>query len=200
MSLAALCFQLALLAVLASQVAPRGAGRGRHTAARHMTVTPIYFAPKPVEATPPAAAPLALAPTPPPPPLVAKPTPAPQPDARADAKDDVNSDGEEQASVEAPAMDLEHFHHQIQSAQPVFTPDPPILHGNFPDPARGKDVVLEIVISEQGTVVAAEVVQPIGYGLEEAIVQGLSQWVFIPAKVNGIAVASRQQLLFHFPG
>jgi TonB family protein len=92
------------------------------------------------------------------------------------------------------------FHHQFKTALPVFTPDPPILRAKFPEPARGKDIVIEIVINDQGAIQQATVLQGIGYGVEESIMQTLRQWIFVPAKVNGMPIASQRQLRFHFPG
>ncbi len=92
------------------------------------------------------------------------------------------------------------FHHQFKTALPVFTPDPPILRANFPEPARGKDIVIVIVINDQGAIQQATVLQGIGYGVEESIMQTLRQWIFVPAKVNGMPIASQRQVRFHFPG
>jgi TonB family protein len=92
------------------------------------------------------------------------------------------------------------FNHQIKTALPVFTPDPPIMHGEIPGPARGKDLVVEVVIDDQGSIVQATVLQGIGFGVENSIMETLRRWIFVPAKVNGMGVASRRQLRFHFPG
>ena len=91
-------------------------------------------------------------------------------------------------------------HHQIKSALPVFTPEPPILHGGFPEPARGKEVVMNVVINEEGSIVAVKVLQGIGYGVENSIVETLRRWIYVPAKVNGKAIASQKELRFQFPG
>jgi len=91
-------------------------------------------------------------------------------------------------------------HHQVKTALPVFTPDPPILHGEIPEPARGKDVVMNVIINEEGSIVAVKVLQGIGYGVENSIVETLRKWIYVPAKVNGKAIASQQELRFHFPG
>jgi TonB family protein len=92
------------------------------------------------------------------------------------------------------------YHHMIKSALPVFTPEPPILRGEFPEAARGKEVVLNVVINEQGSITFVQVIQGIGDGVEQQIVDTLKRWVYVPAKVNGKAIASQQQLRFHFPG
>jgi len=47
--------------------------------------------------------------------------------------------------------------------------------------------------------VQTRVLQTVGYGLEVVVVDTLRQWRFIPAKVDGVAVASRQDVHFHFP-
>lgn len=91
-------------------------------------------------------------------------------------------------------------HHQIKAALPVFTPDPPILRGEIPEPARGKDVVMNVIINEEGSIIAVKVLQGIGYGVENSIVETLRKWIYVPAKVNGKAIASQKELRFHFPG
>ena len=66
--------------------------------------------------------------------------------------------------------------------------------------ARGKDVVMEVMIDDQGSIVFAKVVQGVGNGVEQSIVETLRRWIFVPAKINGVAVASQRQLTFHLPG
>ncbi len=92
------------------------------------------------------------------------------------------------------------FHHQVKNALPVFTPEPEILHGQFPEPARGKEVVLKVVINAEGSIVKVTVLQGIGHGVEQSIVETLKRWIYVPAKFNGIAIASQQELRFQFPG
>lgn len=92
------------------------------------------------------------------------------------------------------------MHHMMKSAMPVFTPDPPILHSEVPDFARGKDVVLDVLIDEQGSIVQVGVLQGVGNGVENSIVETLRRWIYVPAKINGYPISSRQQLRFHFPG
>jgi len=92
------------------------------------------------------------------------------------------------------------MHHQVKHATPIFTPDPPILHAEVPEPARGKDVVMTLYINEEGSIAAVKVEQGIGYGVENAIVETLKRWLYVPAKFNGKAIASQQQVRFHFPG
>jgi len=88
--------------------------------------------------------------------------------------------------------------HDVRVALPVVAPDPPINRSRLPDWIRG-DVVVEITIDEQGNVTNTVVLEKVGFGLEDKIVATLRQWHFTPAKVDGVAVASRQDVHFHFP-
>lgn len=215
---ASLCLQVAVLLAVAGQQYSQMSGPSIRHESAHAAVTPIYFQrdlpatpsdPEPAPAAEPATPEVAA-------PEVATKAQADQEEASntgatgaetsADAGDaSGDSNGEGLAPFASWSMNSKPsgfvvFHHQIKNALPVFTPDPPILHANAPAPARGKDVVLEVVIDDQGSIVQAKVLQGIGYGVEISIVQTLSQWIFVPAKVNGMPIASRQQLRFHFPG
>jgi len=88
--------------------------------------------------------------------------------------------------------------HDVRVALPVVAPDPPINRSRLPDWIRG-DVVVEVTIDEQGNVTNTVVLEKVGFGLEDKIVATLRQWHFTPAKVDGVAVASRQDVHFHFP-
>lgn len=88
--------------------------------------------------------------------------------------------------------------HDVRVALPVVAPDPPIMRAKLPDWLRG-DVVVEVTIDEQGNVVKTVVLQTVGFGLEETVVATLKQWRFTPAMIDGVAVASRQDVYFHFP-
>jgi len=88
--------------------------------------------------------------------------------------------------------------HDVRVAISVVAPDPPIVRAKLPEWIRG-DVVVEITIDEKGDVVAARLLHSVGFGLDEIVVETLRHWHFIPAKVDGIAVASREDVHFHFP-
>ncbi|HEU5401535.1 MAG TPA: energy transducer TonB [Terriglobales bacterium] len=89
--------------------------------------------------------------------------------------------------------------HDVRVALPVIAPDPPILHSKLPDWLRG-DVIIEVTIDEQGNVVKTKVLKTVGFGIEDIVTATLRQWRFSPAKIDGISVASRQDVYFHFPG
>ncbi len=88
--------------------------------------------------------------------------------------------------------------HDVRVAISVVAPDPPIVRARLPQWIRG-DLVVEVTIDEKGDVVATRVLQSVGFGLDEIVVDTLRHWRFIPAKVDGIAVASREDVHFHFP-
>jgi protein TonB len=78
-----------------------------------------------------------------------------------------------------------------------FFPDPKPDLSALPHGTRG-DVVLEIVIDEEGKVVDAQVDQGLGHGVDEAVMAVVQTWTFYPATRADKAVPSKQQLLFHF--
>ena len=60
-------------------------------------------------------------------------------------------------------------------------------------------MVVEVTIDENGSVVKTKVLQTVGYGIDQICVATLLQWRFTPAKIDGVSVASRQDVYFHFP-
>ena len=63
----------------------------------------------------------------------------------------------------------------------------------------GRDVVIEVTIDSQGNVVETKIVQAIGHGIDEKIEATLRQWHYQPATLDGVPVASRHDVHFHFP-
>ena len=85
----------------------------------------------------------------------------------------------------------------VTLAMAKFYPPPKPDLSVLPHGTRG-DVVVEIVIDEDGKVVDTKVDQGLGHGLDEAVMAVLQTWTFYPATKAGKPVASEQQLLFHF--
>ncbi len=222
--LASLCLQFAALAVLCCLPPPPGTGAYlRSSAVPASAVTPIYFSKESAPLAPAVAkpapeiaqikpetkpAPAAITPAPVAPAAVAQTQVAQAETAQAapdGATADGSADGDGQALAPFPAWGMNAMssfagmHHMMKAALPVFTPDPPILHGQVPEAARGKDVVMEVMIDERGEIVFAKVVQGVGNGVEQSIVETLRSWIFVPAKINGVAIASQRQLTFHLP-
>ncbi len=207
----ALLTQCALLALL---LLLGGLGGGRHRAhiarasAHPHDMTDIYFQPPEQQTPPPAAdsqapelAELTPAPTP-----VAKPAPAADDATRTDdakATDEAASGDDMTAQlweIDAEPETMVVMQHTVSTAQPIFTPEPPILRHNPPASERGKDVVLEVLIAPDGSIATLTVVQGVDYDAVVAIAETLKNWRFEPAKFAGHAVPSRRQLSFHFPG
>jgi len=83
-------------------------------------------------------------------------------------------------------------------ALPLKFPDPHVSASELPPGVTG-DVVVEVTIDVAGNVVSKKVLQSIGYGIDEKVLAVLENWRFRPARVNGMPVASRQDVHFHFP-
>jgi len=88
--------------------------------------------------------------------------------------------------------------HEVHVAFPVVFPDPPVTRSELPRDLKG-DVIVEVTIDADGNVVETRVVQAIGYGIDEKIVAALRQWRYQPATLDGVPVASKHDVHFHFP-
>jgi periplasmic protein TonB len=85
----------------------------------------------------------------------------------------------------------------VSVAMADFYPEPRPDLSTLPHGTRG-DVVIDIVIDEEGKVVDTHVDQGLGHGVDEAVMAVIQTWTFTPATKAGKPVASKQQLLFHF--
>lgn len=111
-----------------------------------------------------------------------------------------------EAKVQAPAMGSPHGDSNIGPvygdgafpALPVRFPDPHVSADELPAGVAG-DVVVEVTIDVAGNIVKKKVLVSIGYGIDEKVLSVLEQWRFRPATINGMPVASRQDVHFHFP-
>jgi TonB family protein len=92
----------------------------------------------------------------------------------------------------------------VPVAKPVVVP-PRLIYFHeavYPEAARKQklaaDVPLRLVIEVDGSVGKAEVLEPVGNGLDEAAVEAAKRFVFTPAQRNGVAVAAAIQYLYRF--
>jgi periplasmic protein TonB len=85
----------------------------------------------------------------------------------------------------------------VTVAMANFDPAPKPDLSVLPHGTRG-DVLLDIVIDEDGKVVDAQLDGGLGHGVDEAVIAVVQTWTFTPATKAGKPVASKQQLLFHF--
>ena len=88
--------------------------------------------------------------------------------------------------------------HEVHVAYPVVYPDPPVARAELPRDLQG-DVIIEVTIDSQGNVVEIRILQAIGHGIDEKIVATLRQWRYQPATLDGVPVASKHEVHFHFP-
>jgi TonB family protein len=88
--------------------------------------------------------------------------------------------------------------HEVHVALPVVFPDPAVARSELPRDLKG-DVIVEVTIDALGNVVETKLVQAIGHGIDEKIVAALRQRHYQPATLDGVPVASKQDVHFHFP-
>jgi TonB family protein len=88
--------------------------------------------------------------------------------------------------------------HEVHVAYPIVYPDPPVARSELPRDLQG-DVVIEVTIDSQGNVVETRILQAIGHGIDEKIMATLRQWRYQPATLDGVPVASKHDVHFHFP-
>jgi TonB family protein len=88
--------------------------------------------------------------------------------------------------------------HEVHVAYPVVFPDPRVARAELPRDLQG-DVIVEVTIDAQGNVVETKLLQAIGHGIDEKIVAALRQWRYKPATLDGVPVASKHDVHFHFP-
>ena len=88
--------------------------------------------------------------------------------------------------------------HEVHVAYPIVFPDPPVARAQLPPDLNG-DVIIEVTIDSTGNVVETKIVQAIGHGIDEKIAATLRQWHYRPATLDGVPVASKHDVHFHFP-
>ena len=79
----------------------------------------------------------------------------------------------------------------------VVHPSPRPDLSQLPAGTRG-DVIVDVVIDKRGRVAKFTMTLGLGHGVDETVLAAIQQWTFQPATRNGAAVASEQELLFHY--
>lgn len=87
---------------------------------------------------------------------------------------------------------------EVKPALPVTFQDLKIPRSDLPSGVQG-DVIVEITIDAQGTVVEEKLLQGLDPGVDERVIAVLHDWRFHPATRNGIAISSKHDVHFHFP-
>ncbi|HZU22099.1 MAG TPA: energy transducer TonB [Terriglobales bacterium] len=87
---------------------------------------------------------------------------------------------------------------EVKPALPIVGPVPVISRNEMPPGVEGS-VIIEITIDERGNLTGTKLVQRLGYGIDERVLSALQKWHFKPATRDGVAIASQQLCVFHFP-
>jgi TonB family protein len=87
---------------------------------------------------------------------------------------------------------------EVKPALPVAFQDLKIPRSELPSGIQG-DVVVEITIDAQGTVVEERLLQGLGHQVDDRVIAVLRDWRFHPATRNGVAIPSKHDVHFHFP-
>jgi TonB family protein len=87
---------------------------------------------------------------------------------------------------------------EAKPAIPLVFPDPSV----YPWQLKGLqgDVIVEVTIDERGNVTATKILQSLQQDVDEKVIATLRGWRFRPASMDGVAISSRQDVHFHFPG
>lgn len=86
---------------------------------------------------------------------------------------------------------------EVRPALPVVSPDPHVAADELGG-LQG-DVVVEVTIDENGNVVQKVVVQSLTPAIDGKVLEALENWRFRPATRNGVPIASKQDVYYHFP-
>lgn len=85
---------------------------------------------------------------------------------------------------------------EIRPALPIVSPDP--VFGSDLVGVEG-DVIIEVTIDEQGTIVQKVVLHSLGPAVDDRVLAALEKWHFTPASKNGVPIPSKQDVYYHFP-
>jgi periplasmic protein TonB len=88
---------------------------------------------------------------------------------------------------------------EARPAFSVVSPDPPIFPWQLPNGLTG-DVIVEVTVDDQGAVTDTRLLQSLKPDIDDKVVATLRNWRFHPASVDGVAIPSRVDVHFHYPG
>lgn len=86
---------------------------------------------------------------------------------------------------------------EVRPALPVVSPDPRVAADDLGG-LQG-DVIVEVTIDEKGNIVQKVVIQSLAPAIDGKVLEALENWRFRPATRNGVAIASKQDVYYHFP-
>ena len=85
--------------------------------------------------------------------------------------------------------------YEIRPALPMYAFDPVLGPGDL---AHEGDEVVEITIDESGNVIQTVVLESLGPAVDAKVLAVLQSWRFHPATRDGLAIASKQDVHYHF--
>jgi protein TonB len=85
----------------------------------------------------------------------------------------------------------------VTVALATFFPNPQPDLSRLPHGTRG-DVIVDVVIDEQGKIVETQVAHSMGDAIDQTVLATIQTWTFKPATKDGVPVPSEQELLFHY--
>ena len=86
---------------------------------------------------------------------------------------------------------------EVRIALPVVSTDPFVDRSELG--GRQGDVVVEITIDDKGNIVSKQVVKSFSPEVDNKVLAALQSWHFVPATRNGVPIASKQDVHYHFP-
>lgn len=86
---------------------------------------------------------------------------------------------------------------EIRVALPVVAADPFVDRNELG--GRQGDVVVEVTIDEKGNIISKQVVESFSPEIDNKVLAALQTWHFLPATRNGVPIASKQDVHYHFP-
>lgn len=85
----------------------------------------------------------------------------------------------------------------VRPALPVFSPDPAI--DREISTSLAGDVIVEVTIDEAGKITEMRLIQGLGAGVDQKVLEAVNRWQFEPATRNGTPIPSKQDVYYHFP-
>jgi TonB family protein len=87
---------------------------------------------------------------------------------------------------------------EVRPATRVFGSEPRVDADDLVGLSEGNEIV-EITVDAQGNIVDRVIVQSLGPAVDAKVIAALADWHFRPATRDGAAIASKQDVYYHFP-
>ena len=88
--------------------------------------------------------------------------------------------------------------YELRPAIRVSGSEPAVSSGDLTGVREG-NIVIEVTIDERGNIIQKTVLQSLGPAVDGKVLAALEDWRFLPATRDGVAVASKQDVYYHYP-